>query len=684
MAGDWYCLIGDREYGPLDGHKLRQLAHSGQLSEESLVRKGADGHWVTANHVAGLFAATNGDGAHSVPIPPAPAPESPQAGKRLTPNLRAALIGFAAACAVFAVAGLAYYFGRHSAAPSAADRAPTNSAPESHAPAQLTPVENQTASIAEANLKPGNMTDAEQAASKSDAIAVTPNFAKKDSSITKESARPADGGTTATKENANVVALNSSDEKTSLKPLPPPAKFQPAETARVQPASAVETVPTAPKDQLVSISPTMAKDEERPLATPSHVSTPTRDPRDVKQLLAGARQSVAAIQVRRGKKEAENIGLGFVVAPRVVATNYHIIEGARGVKITFPGRDMVFGKGFYKIDPERDLALIECDTGDLKPVALATSRPNVNDSVHALSSNGAISSGAISGLGNSPNAFMMQSTATISPESSGGPLLNDNAEAIGITTRAFVGGKRVDVAISTEHVAELLASAGKKSQLWTKLPPPRPPQQPPSNANANASPQQPNTESPPSNSPPQQFGDSQATSTAESLIAAIKESQEKSDQNAAIQGELNRIQQQASSITNAITTLQSEFNNLTAQRGQAANRRAAMYDRARQAHINRDQLQQSLQNAQIQLNSAKKTNLTQVGPLNQKIAGLQSSYNYAAQQYASLLSSWTSLNNEVEGYDRRISDTSLQGNNAVQALNNLRREYDQVRAQATR
>ena len=56
MAAVWYWKTEGKEVrGPITASELKQLARLGTLLERSPVRKGADGQWVTASKVQGLF-----------------------------------------------------------------------------------------------------------------------------------------------------------------------------------------------------------------------------------------------------------------------------------------------------------------------------------------------------------------------------------------------------------------------------------------------------------------------------------------------------------------------------------------------------------------------------------------------------------------------------------------------------
>lgn len=55
MASEWYCQIDGEEHGPLSADQVRTMAQIGQLTRESLVRKGLTGQWTSALRVRGLF-----------------------------------------------------------------------------------------------------------------------------------------------------------------------------------------------------------------------------------------------------------------------------------------------------------------------------------------------------------------------------------------------------------------------------------------------------------------------------------------------------------------------------------------------------------------------------------------------------------------------------------------------------
>ncbi len=54
MATQWYCKIGDRQYGPLLLEQLERMAQQGQLTPTSQVRRSDSGQWVAAAQVDGI------------------------------------------------------------------------------------------------------------------------------------------------------------------------------------------------------------------------------------------------------------------------------------------------------------------------------------------------------------------------------------------------------------------------------------------------------------------------------------------------------------------------------------------------------------------------------------------------------------------------------------------------------
>ena len=82
MATEWFYQSSGRQSPPVDSRELRRLAEAGIVRPDTLVRQGASGRWVRAEHVRGLFQPSTPAPSPSLgaclpgpPPPPAPVPE---------------------------------------------------------------------------------------------------------------------------------------------------------------------------------------------------------------------------------------------------------------------------------------------------------------------------------------------------------------------------------------------------------------------------------------------------------------------------------------------------------------------------------------------------------------------------------------------------------------------------------
>jgi serine protease Do len=137
-------------------------------------------------------------------------------------------------------------------------------------------------------------------------------------------------------------------------------------------------------------------------------------------------------------------GSGFVIDPSgVILTNYHVIDGAYDIQVTFSDGVRVPGR-ILATAPIVDLALVKVDTNQrLTAVRWADSdKVQIADPVFAagnpLGIGLSVSSGIVSALNrnisDSPYDDFIQTDAAINHGNSGGPLFNRNGEVIGVDT----------------------------------------------------------------------------------------------------------------------------------------------------------------------------------------------------------------------------------------------------------
>ncbi|HEX4981519.1 MAG TPA: trypsin-like peptidase domain-containing protein [Ilumatobacteraceae bacterium] len=184
------------------------------------------------------------------------------------------------------------------------------------------------------------------------------------------------------------------------------------------------------------------------------------------------------VSFRRGPFQAEGTGAGtgVVLDDGYIVTNAHVIEGASEVEVTVPGSGATLEATIVGSDPANDIAVLHVDdTSGLVPAALGSSDlAAVGDSVvaigNALALEGGltVTQGIVSALDRSVDTEqgtlddLIQTDAAISSGNSGGPLVNDHGEVIGInsavaTSGGGVSASNIGFAISIDTALEVVA-----------------------------------------------------------------------------------------------------------------------------------------------------------------------------------------------------------------------------------
>ena len=129
-----------------------------------------------------------------------------------------------------------------------------------------------------------------------------------------------------------------------------------------------------------------------------------------------------------------------------ILTNYHVVENAEEINVTL-ANDNNFAAQLIGFDQETDIAVLKitAPAEQLYPINLGTSDElRVGQRVYALGNpfglDGTLTTGIISSLNRTPSEnsrrrslkALIQTDAAMNPGNSGGPLLNTNAEVIGM------------------------------------------------------------------------------------------------------------------------------------------------------------------------------------------------------------------------------------------------------------
>ena len=159
----------------------------------------------------------------------------------------------------------------------------------------------------------------------------------------------------------------------------------------------------------------------------------------------------------------EGHGSGFVISSDgYIITNYHVIENNQNLVVQI-NEKLSLKAEVIKTNPEYDLALLKIDAKDLTALALGNSEKiEIGEEVIAigtpveLSYGQTVSKGIVSGKRKLEEHVYIQTDASVNAGNSGGPLINQNAEVIGIVSRKRYDKEGIAFAIPINEAIEKL------------------------------------------------------------------------------------------------------------------------------------------------------------------------------------------------------------------------------------
>jgi serine protease Do len=205
-------------------------------------------------------------------------------------------------------------------------------------------------------------------------------------------------------------------------------------------------------------------------------------------LVENVQQSVVSISVdivSRGRFfdfTDEGSGTGIIISnDGYIVTNYHVIQNTSDIEVSISdGRN--YSAEIVGLDVLTDLAVIKIEADNLSTIKFGESRAlRPGDWVftigNALGLRGgpSVTFGIISGVGRTVQTErgdlydMIQTDAAINQGNSGGPLVNDEGEVIGINTAVYSGAQGIGFSVSSSVAQPVINSLIKEGKVTRPL-----------------------------------------------------------------------------------------------------------------------------------------------------------------------------------------------------------------------
>ena len=194
----------------------------------------------------------------------------------------------------------------------------------------------------------------------------------------------------------------------------------------------------------------------------------------VPQLAKKALAATVSLEVRDGNGVTLGRGSGFFVRRNLIATNFHVIDGAALISAKLVNtKTSYFIEGVTAIDESNDLALLKITAYGVTALSLGDSDTvQIGETVYVAGNpkglEGTFSDGIISGRRDRyTKKERLQMTAPISPGSSGGPVINRKGKVIGVSVSIYhaFDGQNLNFAIPSNALKALVTRSGRATPL---------------------------------------------------------------------------------------------------------------------------------------------------------------------------------------------------------------------------
>ena len=187
------------------------------------------------------------------------------------------------------------------------------------------------------------------------------------------------------------------------------------------------------------------------------------------------------------EKKGTGLGTGFIVDDNVIVTNFHVAGDATELKVVFNNNDTMYDAELVRGDKDSDIAVIKLkdwekftkENPEFKILHYATKEPQEGDTVYAIGHPWglfySVSKGIVSAAKRkSPNdipSWWIQTDAHVFNGNSGGPLLNEDGEILGINSIMVANeGGSYGFAIPHQLISKVINDLEKYKEVrWASL-----------------------------------------------------------------------------------------------------------------------------------------------------------------------------------------------------------------------
>jgi len=193
------------------------------------------------------------------------------------------------------------------------------------------------------------------------------------------------------------------------------------------------------------------------------------------QVFEKVKDAIVVVKTFDSKGKLKGLGSGVLISSGKVATNSHVVKGGSSYKVC-RGKQIVDAT-LYAEDQDKDICILDAKSITGKPAQLgkATSL-KVGVPVYAVGAPQglelSLSDGIVAQLRGVPPPFI-QTTAAVSPGSSGGGLFDGEGRLVGLITLYIEGGQNLNFAMPVEWISEIkpgrkTVAEGLSQTEWVK------------------------------------------------------------------------------------------------------------------------------------------------------------------------------------------------------------------------